>query len=259
VYDNVANTPDQKQHLAALNNRLYQDKLKKLGLKTQNNESVDQTQMRVEILEFLANKGKNKNVRSYFVDMAKAYTGYGTDNQLHPDAADSNTIASALNVAAKELGVPFAKHLTTLLDKETDGTIRGRLLGGIAAVDDLEYAEEIREWILSDRLRDNEIYAIAFGHLGNEKLKYPMWEWFKDNFTDVKSRVSSFAQNRLPRIAAGFCSEGDYDSVNKFFAPEIENVSGGPRSLAQTLEAIELCQSQASHHRKDVLEFLDKL
>ena len=258
AYEKVALTDDQKAILAQLNRQLYLAKLETLGLVTRKEDSVDEVQMRNGLIAFLSQKGQDKNLRHYLTKMATDYTGYQKDNALHPDKADSNVINTAMVVAVEELGVPFAEHLLTLLNESNDGTVRGRMLTGLGAVQDAEYATELRELILSESLRDNEIYYILMGQMRDLKLQDAMWEWFKENFEGVKSRIPPFGQNRLTVIGSGFCSEAKKKDFIAFFEPIVDELPGAPRPFRQAVESIELCIAKVDHHSASVLQYIEQ-
>ena len=258
VYNEVAESDEQRAKLASLNRDLYGSKLTQLGLETQKEDAVNTIKMRTELINFLSKEGEDKAVRQYLTDMAIAYTGYKKDGNIHPDKADSNVIGTALSVAVEDLGVPFAKHLKMLLDSSNDGTVRGRLLGGLGAVEDPAYAKELRELILSEELRDNEIYSIMMGQLSNDGLQQPMWEWFKTNIEGVKSRIPPFGQNRLPVVGRFFCSNDMKQDFKSFFKPIVEELAGAPRAYQQSIESIELCIAQVNFHRDNVQKYLSQ-
>ena len=256
VYGKVADSDEEKAKLASLNRSLYGQKLTGLGLETKKDDPVDTIRMRTGLINFLADEGEDKAVRQYLTDMAIAYTGYKIDGNIHPDKADSNVISTAIQVAVEDLGTPFAKHLKMLLDSSNDGTVRGRLLGGLGAVEDPEYATELRELILSEDLRDNEIYSIMVGQLQDKELQKPMWEWFKTNIEGIKSRIPPFGQNRLPVVGQFFCSKAMKNDYKKFFKPIVEELAGAPRPYKQSIESIELCIAQVKFHEDNVNQYL---
>ena len=258
AYEKVAQSESEKGVLANLNRELYQQKLEQLGLVTRKDDSVDQVQMRNALIEFLALNGEDKNLRHYLTKMATDYTGYQNDGDLHPEKADSNVINVAMVVAVEELGVPFAEHLLNLLNESNDGTVRGRMLNGLGAVEDPEYAAELRELILSESLRDNEIYAILIGQMESPQLQDAMWQWFKDNIEGVKSRVPPFGQNRLPVIGSFFCSEDKKKDFINFFEPIVEELAGAPRPFKQSIESIELCVAKVDHHSQSVQKYIQQ-
>ena len=258
AYHKVAQSDEQKSRLAKLNRSLYSPRLAKLGLATPKDDSANRIQLRYELIHFLSKEGEDKDIRQYLTDMAIAYTGYKTDGKIHASKADSNMIGVAIKVAAEDLGKPFAQHLKVLLDSSADGTIRGRMLNGLGAVTDPEYAAELRELILSDSLRDNEIGAILLGQMETESLRQPMWEWFKTNFDGIKGRVPPFSQGILPIVGGYFCSEPMKQDYVDFFTPIISDLPGAPRAFNQKVEAIELCVAQVEFHKKDVNDYLER-
>lgn len=256
AFEKVASSEEEKSVLAQLNRELYQQKLDQLGLVTRKEDSVDEVQMRNALVSFLADKGRDKNLRHYLTKMATDYTGYQNDNGLHPEKADSNVINTAMVVAVEDLGVPFAEHLLSQLNESNDGTVRGRMLAGLGSVQDAEYAAEVRELILSESLRDNEIYYILMGQMSNPKLQDAMWDWFKENIEGVKSRIPPFGQNRLPVIGNGFCSEEKKKDFVAFFEPIVQELAGAPRSFKQAVESIELCIAKVEHHSESVQQYI---
>lgn len=256
IYHRVAKNDEQKAKLAKLNRDLYGQRLTELGLENKKDDAVNTIKLRNDLINFLAKEGEDKAVRQYLTDMAVAYTGYQEDGNIHPKRADSNVIGTALQVATEDLGTPFAKHLKMLLESSNDGTVRGRLLGGLGAVKDPQYAAELRELILSETLRDNEIYSILLGQLNDEDLQGPMWEWFKTNIDAVKTRIPPFGQHRMPIIGQYFCSAPMKKDYMEFFKPIVDELAGAPRPYQQTIESIELCMAQVDFHKKDVEDYL---
>jgi len=53
------------------------------------------------------------------------------------------------------------------------------------------------------------------------------------------------------------CDRTRIDLVRAFFAPRIDRLTGGPRNLAQALEAAELCAARVAAQRDSVLGYLD--
>ncbi|NVK22491.1 MAG: M1 family metallopeptidase [Kangiellaceae bacterium] len=257
AYDKIAQTESQKDVLAKVNQNLYANKLKALGLTSSKDDSVDDTQLRTSLINFLAKQGQDQTIRQTLTDMATAYTGYQKDHKINNDNVDSNLIGSAIAIAVDQLGTDYAKHLLELLKQANDGTIRNRLLNGLAAVEDPEFAQELRELIKSETVRDNEIFIILFGQMSKNELRPAMWQWFKDNFEAIKARISGFSQARIPFVANSFCTLQDAKQVEAFFEPRVESISGAKRTLAQVLESINLCHEKVEHHSKDINQFIE--
>jgi hypothetical protein len=56
----------------------------------------------------------------------------------------------------------------------------------------------------------------------------------------------------MPWYAAGFCTEEAAAKVQRFFEPKMAKLTGGPRNLAASVEAISLCAKKAAVHRPGV-------
>ncbi len=79
------------------------------------------------------------------------------------------------------------------------------------------------------------------------------FDWFKTNHEAFIARSSaSFGHRWLPRFGAGFCSRDERDEVEAFFTPLLDRLPGASRTLAETLEGIELCAALAEARAAEV-------
>jgi alanyl aminopeptidase len=88
-------------------------------------------------------------------------------------------------------------------------------------------------------------------------LEFAM-EHFDELAVKAPSSVGSAYLSELPRLASVGCSEKDRAEAEAFFGPKMANVTGGPRSLAQTLEGIHLCEAWKNAQQDSVRRFLEK-
>jgi alanyl aminopeptidase len=257
--EKIAESKEQEMIIAQVANELYQPHYQRLGINAKDNDTVEDTKLRNAVVRFIADTGNNKAVREKLIDMAKTYTGYKTDGELHEDLVNTNLLTTALSIAVEDLDQDFTNHLVALLDKAKDGTIRGRLLSAISSTNNPKFVEELRGWILSDRLRSNEIFTILFSQVGDKDKQEGMWTWVKDNFEAFKLRIPTWIQGRLPFVGSGFCSEEKKNELKNFFDPIVEDLSGGPRTLAQVTESIDLCIVKRAHDKVMLKEYLTTL
>ncbi len=258
--EDVAGNNSAKQKLADKANQLYAQKFQELGFKSKTNDTVEDTKLRSSVVEFLADTGNNQTIRKQLKDMAYVYTGYSTDGsadgQFHEDLVDTNLLGLAIQIAVEDSDQAYTNHLIQLFDDSNDGTLRGRLLKGISASKNPEFIKQLRDWVLSDRLRDNEIYSIISSQVYDNTTKYGMWKWVKDNFEPFKNRVPIWNQGRMPNVGSGFCTDEKKQDLIGFFNPIIEDLSGGPRYLAQTIEGIDLCIAKLPHEKDELNVYL---
>ncbi|NOZ66078.1 MAG: M1 family metallopeptidase [Alphaproteobacteria bacterium] len=258
MYDKVATTAAEKAKLSALSVKLYGPKLSAIGFEAKADDNGEVTNLRRALVGHLAFVGKDKALRAKLTDMAKRYVGYGSDGQMHGDRVDSNLISRALIVGVEDLGTDFGRHLLDLYLKSTDGTVRGRLLQAASSTLDAGFSAEVRDLVLSDKMRANEVNVVLGTQMFSDDLRDGAWVWFQANFDGVKARIPGFSQSRITGFASDFCSLEKRDEVKAFFTPRVKTIAGGSRSLAQTLETIELCVAKVKFHKPKLVEFLGK-
>jgi alanyl aminopeptidase len=249
MHNHMANA-EQKQELEKRFDEFYSGKLDDTGLDV--TEDREKAQLQEALVAFLAETAKQPELRAELVRMAVAYTGYDTDKKIHPDAANPIIISTALIVAVEELGNDFVDHLQQLALDSTDAVIRGRTLGAIGSTRDPLKAAQIRELLLSPELRDNEIYIILFPQVSMEETRDATWLWFQQNIDQVLARVPENRWGRMTAVGNAFCSLEKQAEIADFFEARIEELTGGPRSLAQTLERIDLCFAKANQHQAEM-------
>ncbi len=155
----------------------------------------------------MAKTAKQPELRTELVKMAKAWSGYGTDNQLHPDAANPIIVGTALVVAVDELGPDFVDHLYQLAVGSTDAVVRGWLLDAIGNTKDPVKSAEIRELVFSPELRDNEIYSILFPQVLMPETRDATWLWFQQNMDRILSRIPEEPWGRMTLVGREFCND----------------------------------------------------
>lgn len=249
MYDRMA---DERQKLV-LEQRFadfYAGKLAATGLGT--TDDRDDAQLQAALVEFLAETAKQPGLRAELVTMARTYSGYGTDNLLHPDEANPIIIGTALGVAVDELGDEFVDHLLRLGLGSTDAVVRGRTLSAVGSTKDPAKAAEIRDLIFSPDLRNNEIWSILFPQAFMPETRDATWAWLQQNLDGIFARMPEPSWGQIAFVGRAFCDSEKRAEVETFFAERISNMTGGPRNLAQSLERVDLCIAKVERHRADM-------
>ena len=253
MYDRMANE-GQLQALERRFAEFYTGKLADTGLDS--TPDREKAQLQAVLVEFLAVTAKQPDLRAELVEMAKAYSGYGTDDMVHPEAGNPIIIGTALGVAVDELGSDFVDHLQALALDSTDTVVRGHALSAIGQTKDPAKSIEVLELVFSPELRDNEIYNILMPQAFMEETRDANWLWFQQNLDRILERVPEHSWGRMAIFGSTFCTIEKQAEVQAFFAERIDTMTGGPRTLAKTLEGIDLCVAKAGHHREDMNNWL---
>ncbi len=249
IYERLASA-SQKRALEQRFSSLFSDKLEATGLDA--SDDRDQAQLQALLVEFLAETARQSELRAELVKIARAYSGYGMDNKLHPDAANPGIVATALGVAVDELGNDFVDHLQRLLMDSTDAVVRGRLLGAMANSKDPVKAPEILELVFSPVIRDNEIFSILYPQASMQETREATWSWFQKNMPQILERIPEERGGRMTFIGNAFCDPAKKAEVQAFFSARIDSLTGGPRNLAKTLERIDLCMAKVRQHQPEL-------
>ncbi len=125
-------------------------------------------------------------------------------------------------------------------------------LDAIGNTKDAAKAAEVRELVFSPLLRDNEIYSILFPQASMPETRDATWLWFQQNLDLILPRIPEARWGRMTFIGNAFCNTEKQAEVQAFFAERINSLTGGPRSLAQTLEGIDLCVAKVRQHQADM-------
>ncbi|WP_116364600.1 M1 family metallopeptidase [Parahaliea mediterranea] len=209
----------------------------------------DQQQFRTLLLSTLGLGANDADIHARLVSAGEAFTGFGADEQLHPDAIDANIRYIALLAGIEAHGKPFADLLWQHFLASDNALLREYLLGAMAWSTDAEVAALMRERILSPELRDNEIFDILDSQMAHAETRDALFDWVDANLDALLGRVDSWRKGQLPAYFDQFCSERDAKRVEATFAPIIDSLESGPRYLANSLETIRLCAAFAELHR----------
>jgi cytosol alanyl aminopeptidase len=240
---------------------IYHSQLARIGLATTSEgpapEAADAALLRERVVPFIALELRGADLRRRLAPLGAAYIGYGTDQQLHPDAIDSSLIPTALAVAAQEHGRPFLDAMWRQLTLSTDFIFRRAAVSGFAQVRDPVLTQWVRERLWAPELRDNEALELFVEQASVASNLEDAWAWSRANLSKLAQRVPAFRRGKLLRIASGFCSSARRDEVAAALVSLAPQIDGNATPASDTLEQIELCAAMAQRQRESVAQFLE--
>jgi alanyl aminopeptidase len=246
MYNRMA-SDGQREALEQRFSEYYAGKLADTGMA--NTDDRDKARLQGALVEFLAKTAKQDELRVQLVEMAKDYTGFGSDGNIHPEAANAIIIGTALIVAVDELGNEFIDHLVQLALASTDAVVRGRTLSAVGNTKDAKKAAEVRNLVFSNKLRDNEISTILLPQVMMRETRDATWDWVQENIDRILERIPKESWGYITIVGSTFCNTEKQAEVQAFFEQRIDQLTGGPRYLAKTLEGIDLCVAKVQHHQ----------
>jgi len=185
--------------------------------------------------------GEDEKLTSEMAVKGAAYLGL--NGKANKKAVAPNLAGLALAQAMKANG---SKAYAPLLDMATNGTAfeKGVALGALSATTDKNIAAKLRELALAEDspLTGRQSNSLIGGLIRSDAHGDDTWNWLKENFaTFVERKVPDVRLGGMPGFGGDFCSTERRNEVESFFKSQADIIPGYERSLAQTLERIELC------------------
>jgi alanyl aminopeptidase len=255
IYQYVADE-SQRAALAREYADIYSSALDRAGLEEPGNN--DEAEMQAAITDFVAIRARLPELREALKDMAWQYVGFPGQPGIHPDGLNDNLLGTALAIAVQEDSpdAAFAQHLEAVLKSSDNAVFRSRALDALGYATQVDYRTRLLTLTLSPELRDNEFYLPLFRQLDEENTREAAWTWTRDNLDAVLERLPEWSKGSVAYMGRQFCDAKHRAEVENFFKPLVADLQGGPRTLASTLEAIDLCIAKAGHHRPGLRQHL---
>ena len=237
--------PKRADEVRALMRSLYRPRLDALE-EAKSTKTPEQAIFRTNLIRFLALEAHDPGLRSSLAADARRYirldkTSPGSATGLDTSAVPPALVDVALQVGVQEYGTPFVETLIDRMLASDDSQFRGQAATALGATDDATVGDRVRKLLLDPRLRGREPTAIAFALAARPSQRRATFDWFKANDEAFIARVSHFGHRWFPTFGAGFCSKAERDELESFFKPLVSRLDGAERTLAETLEGIELC------------------
>lgn len=219
--------------------------------------AVEKALFRTNLVRFLALEARDEALRADLAAAARRYVGFGKRAQPDRTAVEPALVETALQVGVQDGGLPFVEALLARMLASDDIQFRSQAATALGATDDPKVGERVRSLLLDPRLRAREPTSIAFALAARPSQRRATFDWFRANHEAFIGRSSHFAYRWLPRFGAGFCTLKERDEVAALFTPLVGRLEGAERTLAETLEGIELCAALAEAKREEVGRYFE--
>ncbi|MFN7954925.1 MAG: M1 family metallopeptidase [bacterium] len=248
IREQIATTPDERRKLEAYLQRVYRPLLDRYGYDEKESDDEDARLGRQRLLQFLVMTADDPTVRKELAARAERILGDGSDAAWKPDALGANVRPIALIAYAQEGGAAAQAHLLHRLRATEDRVLRSDLMEALGAIRDPERAARIRALALDPKIHAEELGRLLEDHVRWPENRAATRAWMRANRDALLKR---FPATWTPWAAwiyrGGQCSEADAKDFQQVFEKRFANVEGGPRTVAQALEATRLCATLRAH------------
>ena len=184
---------------------------------------------------------------------AKGAAYLGLNGKANKKAVAPNLAGLALAQAMKANGEAAYGPLLEMAENGSSFE-KGAALGALSATTDKAIADKLRNLALAEDspLTGRQANSLVGGLISSDEHGDDTWAWLKENFAVfVERKVPDVRLGGMPGFARG-CSVESRDEAKAFFESQADIIPGYERSLAQTVERIELCAALKDAKAKEL-------
>ncbi len=245
ISDYLVTDADRPQYQAWVRNLLHPI-AEELGYHTAPNDDDNVKELRASVLHTLGYAGNDPQVIKAAQEMtAQALTGDQTDGSLfgtmvhiaaiHGDAALYDKIAARL----KDPKQPPDEYYTWQF--------------AITAFRDPALLQRTLEMVKTPAVRNQDAPQVMGDIWANPAGARPGWEFFKNNWPELKGKMATYTYGEMASGTAAFCDARLREDVQQFFTREMPH---GKRTLDRALERIDSCIRTRQQQEPRMVMFL---
>lgn len=243
--------------------KMYGPRARALGWQPKPGEPEDATLARPDLLALAALRGGDPQLVVQAERLARGWldghrAGAGPEMRPGVGTVSDELVSLVLTVAARRGDRALQERYLAAAKAVDDRRVRSQILTAVGAFDDPALVRAALGKVLSDEFDLRESIAIVGGVLGNWKTRELAYAFVKENYDALAVRMRSDEFQLVLHLPGVFCDAGHRTDAAAFFTERVARIDGGPRSLEQALERVDLCIARQARHLPSVIEFLRK-
>ena len=231
--------------------KLYLARAKQLGWHSKPGEGPDAKQLRPELLSLVAGDGNDQALVAEATKLAWKWLDDRT-------AVDPTVVGAVLGVAARYGNQALYDRLHAEAKKVTDRTERSRILSALGGFTDPKIVAQALALILTDEFDLREAGGLSRGAMSDPRTRLIAYAFVKQHFDEISAKLPPAYRAYMAYFALPLCDDAYKPELESFLTPRIEKLDGGPRALAQAMEALSLCSAGRKAQTPAVEAFLTK-
>ena len=203
-------------------------------------EELSSELLQQRMQRFLIVMAKDQAMRKPLAIQAAARIGLNGDPD--PSAVPVNELETVLSIGVQDLGEPFFDLLLAQTISSEDPSFRQAATGALARVEEPALVKKLQNAVLTGSVKGTEAVGIIFRQMVRVATTELTYAWIKENDEAVINMVpETFRSGTVPAFGGAFCSKQRADDWQAFIQSHADKLPGYERSLAQTVESIQLC------------------
>jgi alanyl aminopeptidase len=239
---------------AAFIDHVFGPRARELGWEPRSTDDDEVRLLRHHLVRFAADAGDDPELVQKASELTQRWL---KDHK----AVNAGEVADVLQVAAAHGGRDLFDQLRAAAAASHDHRQRQAAISALGSFRDPAIAKDAIALLLTDDFDAREAYfALLFGPLDYPATRSLPFDFLKAHIDDLLKRLprevgADFAAD-LPRVGEAFCDATKRDEIESFFKDRVKNFVGGPRTLEQTIEKIDVCIGEGKAIEPEIDRFL---
>lgn len=225
--------------------------LDKFDLEKQKNELDTISELRPELIYWLANYGQSSEIITYAKSVARSF-------MTKPTSVDASLAKRALQITAlagdKALFDAYKSHF----ENAKTPVQRDNYLSALGYFSSIELQNEALNYALSGPLNVSELFIISRGIRASDNGRNLVFHWMMDNYDIIISKIPDEYAGYMPVFAKG-CSEDRLETARQFFAKPGHQTESTMRNLAKVEEVVYNCIKLRKREGEAVRAYLNQM
>ena len=250
-------TPELRPNYARFAQKMMGDRARALGWVHRGSEEAEEAKiLRNSIVPFVAGIGEDAGLLAQARELTmKWFDDHG--------AIPRDITWQVLSIAARKGDRALFDRFLAAAKAEKEQVAREQMLNAMGSFRDPELVRAAHDLYLTGPFDSRETWSLLYAGAGNPETRRVPFDFVKANIDAIEKKVSSGitggdGNSALIGVAGSFCDEAGRAEAEAFFGPRAGKYTGGPRTLAQTLERIHQCAVRVQANSADVQAFLAK-
>jgi aminopeptidase N len=173
--------------------------------------------------------------------LARAVEFVGKNGAGNAAALKPEEFSTAMIIGAEDGGRAFHDAALAFARTSKNQSERAAIYGSLARFGESAAVTELMTSALGGSFNDNERYTVFMAAMSNRKALPAVWPAFQRQFDAFIAGVPDIRTGQVAGAAGAFCSKTEAAAAKAFFEGKAAMMPGYERSLAQAVEAAELC------------------
>lgn len=243
--------PEMSDLFSAYVRKLIAPAVKRFGLESRPGEEVTVTMLRPDLIRWLADEGRDKEVRQSASEMAVSYL-------KDPSSIDPQLVEIVIILSAHDGDRAMFADYRNRFETATKPTDRRLFLTALGSFRRPEIVDEALAYVLTGPLRPQEVKSIPQTIARYAPHQDRVFDWLMKNYDELVQYIPEMYTASLPQFASG-CSASRLELALDFFDDSTHVVTGTDEELAKVSDQVTDCVSLRERQGLAVSNYLQQL